>query len=75
MLISLDLKPENILLEFDTKNAKCIDLKLCDFGLSTKFKPKVLLTDFCGSPGMQCCYGLFMYLIHYYGEQVFSRLK
>jgi len=46
-----DLKPENILLDFDQSAGRCVDLKLCDFGLSTKFKPKTLLTDFCGSPG------------------------
>lgn len=46
-----DLKPENILLSFDAEAGKCSDLKLCDFGLSTKFRPKTLLTDFCGSPG------------------------
>jgi serine/threonine protein kinase len=47
----LDLKPENILLSFDAVTERCIDLKLCDFGLSTKFKVKTLLSDFCGSPG------------------------
>lgn len=47
-----DLKPENILVTFDAKSGTCIDLKLCDFGLSTKFKRNVLLQDFCGSPGM-----------------------
>lgn len=46
-----DLKPENILLSFDNANKKCIDLKLCDFGLSTVFSPDVELSDFCGSPG------------------------
>jgi len=46
-----DLKPENILLTFDERNGKCVDLKLCDFGLSTQFQHKTLLTDFCGSPG------------------------
>jgi hypothetical protein len=45
------LKPENILLQFDQESGRCLDLKLCDFGLSTKFQPKVPLTDFCGSPG------------------------
>lgn len=29
----------------------CTDLKLCDFGLSSKFSPKLPLSDFCGSPG------------------------
>jgi serine/threonine protein kinase len=48
---SVDLKPENILVSFDPSTGKCLDLKLCDFGLSTKYKPKTLLTDFCGSPG------------------------
>ena len=28
-----------------------MDLKLCDFGLSTKFNSMSTLTDFCGSPG------------------------
>lgn len=46
-----DLKPENILLSFDTETGKCVDLKLCDFGLSTVYDDKVLLKDFCGSPG------------------------
>ena len=46
-----DLKPENILVTFDSINEVCTDLKLCDFGLSTKFKHKEKLTDFCGSPG------------------------
>lgn len=46
-----DLKPENILLQFDAENRKCIDIKLCDFGLSTKFDAGMRLTDFCGSPG------------------------
>lgn len=41
-------------MSFDTKTERCVDLKLCDFGLSTKYKPKVLLTDFCGSPGFFC---------------------
>jgi serine/threonine protein kinase len=50
-LLNVDLKPENILVTFDHKTGKCVDLKLCDFGLSTKFKPKTLLHDFCGSPG------------------------
>lgn len=47
----VDLKPENILLSFDHDTERCVDLKLCDFGLSTKFKSKVTLSDFCGSPG------------------------
>lgn len=46
-----DLKPENILVHFDSKSGRCVDLKLCDFGLSSVFQSKVLLTDFCGSPG------------------------
>lgn len=46
-----DLKPENILLTYDSDAEVCKDCKLCDFGLSTKFKTNVLLTDFCGSPG------------------------
>lgn len=46
-----DLKPENILLVFDSSQNKLLDLKLCDFGLSTRFKPGETLSDFCGSPG------------------------
>ena len=46
-----DIKPENVLMNFDMSRGKCIDLKLCDFGLSAKFKEKVPLSDFCGSPG------------------------
>ena len=46
-----DLKPENILLHFDVEEQKCIDIKLCDFGLSTKYDPGMRLSDFCGSPG------------------------
>lgn len=46
-----DLKPENILLSFDNDSELCLDLKLCDFGLSTKFTHNVELFDFCGSPG------------------------
>lgn len=46
-----DLKPENILIEFDVEQQKCIDIKLCDFGLSTKFETGMRLSDFCGSPG------------------------
>jgi hypothetical protein len=51
LITRTDLKPENILVSFDSKTGQCKDLKLCDFGLSTKFKPKTLLSDFCGSPG------------------------
>ena len=43
-----------ILLKFDTDAVKCIDLKLCDFGLSTEFNTKIPLNDFCGSPGFFC---------------------
>ncbi len=46
-----DLKPENILLSFDENLEKCLELKLCDFGLCSKFKSKEPLVDFCGSPG------------------------
>ena len=46
-----DLKPENVLLDFDEESGCCNSLKLCDFGLSTTFHPKKLLTEFCGSPG------------------------
>jgi serine/threonine protein kinase len=38
-------------MKFDTKLQSCEDLKLCDFGLAIKYKEKVALTDFCGSPG------------------------
>lgn len=51
MVCHRDLKPENILLVFDCNAAKLIDLKLCDFGLSTRYQNKQLFTDFCGSPG------------------------
>lgn len=47
----VDLKPENILLTFDKDTGRCVNLKLCDFGLSTRFSSSRLLTDFCGSPG------------------------
>ena len=46
-----DLKPENILLHFDIHQQKVKDIKLCDFGLSTKFEANIRLSDFCGSPG------------------------
>ena len=46
-----DLKPENILMEFDVTTNECLDLKLCDFGLATKFSSNEKLTEFCGSPG------------------------
>mmetsp|Transcript_1869 Transcript_1869/g.2969 ORF Transcript_1869/g.2969 Transcript_1869/m.2969 type:complete len:521 (-) Transcript_1869:117-1679(-) len=46
-----DLKPENVLLTFDVNTGKCMDLKLCDFGLSTVFRPAEPLSEFCGSPG------------------------
>ena len=46
-----DLKPENILMSFDTQTGKVIDLKLCDFGLSSQFKANKPLNEFCGSPG------------------------
>lgn len=46
-----DLKPENILLTFDKELGKCIDLKLCDFGLAAKINSNNMLSDFCGSPG------------------------
>lgn len=36
---------------FDAATGKCLDLKLCDFGLSTVFALDEILTDFCGSPG------------------------
>jgi serine/threonine protein kinase len=45
------LKPENILLTFDEDQEKCVNLKLCDFGLSATFVPNQPLTEFCGSPG------------------------
>ena len=46
-----DLKPENILVTFDAASGRCLDLKLCDFGLASKFEPNTYLHDFCGSPG------------------------
>eukprot|EP00602_Paraphysomonas_sp_CaronLab_P001912 CAMPEP_0185020902 /NCGR_PEP_ID=MMETSP1103-20130426/3547_1 /TAXON_ID=36769 /ORGANISM="Paraphysomonas bandaiensis, Strain Caron Lab Isolate" /LENGTH=469 /DNA_ID=CAMNT_0027552089 /DNA_START=247 /DNA_END=1656 /DNA_ORIENTATION=- len=46
-----DLKPENILLRFDHESERCVDIKLCDFGLSTRYVSDVTLSDFCGSPG------------------------
>ena len=46
-----DLKPENILLTFDKELGRCIDLKLCDFGLAAKISTTSMLSDFCGSPG------------------------
>eukprot|EP01041_Mallomonas_annulata_P004031 gene4031-8025_t len=46
-----DLKPENILITFDEKNGICKDLKLCDFGLGTRFSALEMLDEFCGSPG------------------------
>lgn len=51
VFISVDLKPENILITFDAEIGKCTNVKLCDFGLSTKFNANSLLSDFCGSPG------------------------
>jgi serine/threonine protein kinase len=47
----LDLKPENILVEFDSNSSKIINLKLCDFGMCSKFEEETLKYDFCGSPG------------------------
>jgi serine/threonine protein kinase len=46
-----DLKPENILMNFDPNTSICSDLKLCDFGLSMPVKERMVLSDFCGSPG------------------------
>jgi serine/threonine protein kinase len=46
-----DLKPENLLLRFDQTNGRLLDIKLCDFGLSTRYTAGESLTDFCGSPG------------------------
>lgn len=47
-----DLKPENILIKFDPDTGRCLDLKLCDFGLALRCNsPQDLLCDFCGSPG------------------------
>jgi hypothetical protein len=48
---TIDLKPENILLTFDEEQEKCLNLKLCDFGLSTVFTASVPLTEFCGTAG------------------------
>ena len=46
-----DLKPENVLMVFNRDTVRCEDLKLCDFGLSSKFLPRMSLQEFCGSPG------------------------
>ena len=51
-----DLKPENVLMEFDTETGKCKSLKICDFGLSARFRESDtenagLMNEFCGSPG------------------------
>jgi serine/threonine protein kinase len=46
-----DLKPENILIQFDEIGGKCVDLKLCDFGMAVRSPAQDLLCDFCGSPG------------------------
>jgi serine/threonine protein kinase len=66
-----DLKPENILLDFDLGKEKCVDLKLCDFGLSTSYQTSsanVLLNDFCGSPGF---FAPEMITVgQYYGDRV-----
>jgi serine/threonine protein kinase len=59
------LKPENILLTFDHNTEKCVDLKLCDFGLSTKFKQKVHLNDFCGSPGLSLFPQLSLFIVNF----------
>ena len=50
-----DLKPENILLTYNHEAKTVTNVKLCDFGLSTKFVHTELLTDFCGSPGSPQC--------------------
>lgn len=47
----LDLKPENVLVEFDSDSSKIINLKLCDFGMCSKFEDGIPKYDFCGSPG------------------------
>lgn len=63
-----DLKPENILLKFDPSTNECLDLKLCDFGLATKFSQKDKLNEFCGSPGF---FAPEMILsASYYGDKV-----
>ena len=46
-----DLKPENVLMRFDAESGSVVDLKLCDFGLSSAYETGKLLTEFCGSPG------------------------
>lgn len=46
-----DLKPENVLLNFNLETGRVENLKICDFGLGSKFSPMVPLSDFCGSPG------------------------
>jgi len=47
----LDLKPENILIVFDNTTSKILSLKLCDFGMCSKFEKDEARRDFCGSPG------------------------
>ena len=33
-------------------NSPSVIVKICDFGVSCKFRKKIMLQDFCGSPGM-----------------------
>lgn len=62
-----DLKPENILMKFDPISGTVLELKLCDFGLSSKLDSKIVLTDFCGSPGFMAPEIVFGY--DYNGEK------
>lgn len=44
LVVHRDLKPENIMMDCD------FNIKIADFGLSSKFLPGELLTESCGSP-------------------------
>lgn len=51
-----DLKPENVLLTIspsseDDAAQSNVTVKLCDFGVSCKFRRRIMLQEFCGSPG------------------------
>ena len=38
-------------MKWDPIQERCLDLKLCDFGMSCTFDEEVTLDGFCGSPG------------------------
>mmetsp|Transcript_7538 Transcript_7538/g.7766 ORF Transcript_7538/g.7766 Transcript_7538/m.7766 type:complete len:606 (+) Transcript_7538:346-2163(+) len=63
-----DLKPENILMEFDNNTGEVKDLKICDFGLATKYSADTVLSEFCGSPGFFA--PEMVILGDYYGHKV-----